>query len=198
MNYADIKQFDVANGTGVRVSIFVSGCTHHCKGCFNPDTWDFGYGKPFTDVEIEHIIDSCKEDYIAGLSLLGGEPMEYVNQQGLLPLARRFKETYPDKTIWRYTGYTFDTDLLNRMCNEWNTPGNFSLISTFLWMENLWRTRRISPSDSRDHAISASSMFLHPSPPERLYFGMKRVDTSDISIIVKSCEPLFCFIAELN
>ena len=105
MNYADIKQFDVANGTGVRVSVFVSGCTHHCKGCFNPDTWDFGYGKPFTDVEIEHII--------------GGEPMEYVNQQGLLPLARRFKETYPDKTIWCYTGYTFDTDLLNRMCNEW-------------------------------------------------------------------------------
>ena len=77
MNYADIKLFDVANGTGVRVSVFVSGCTHHCKNCFNPDTWDFGYGKPFTDVEINHIIDSCKEDYIAGLSLLGGEPMEY-------------------------------------------------------------------------------------------------------------------------
>ena len=119
MNYADIKLFDVANGTGVRVSVFVSGCTHHCKNCFNPDTRDFGYGKPFTDVEINHIIDSCKEDYIAGLSLLGGEPMEYVNQQGLLPLARKFKETYPDKTIWCYTGYTFETDLLDRMCNEW-------------------------------------------------------------------------------
>ena len=119
MNYADIKLFDVANGTGVRVSVFVSGCTHHCKNCFNADTWDFGYGKPFTDVEINHIIDSCKEDYIAGLSLLGGEPMEYVNQQGLLPLARKFKETYPDKTIWCYTGYTFETDLLDRMCNEW-------------------------------------------------------------------------------
>ena len=119
MNYADIKLFDVANGTGVRVSVFVSGCTHPCTNCFNPDTWDFGYGKPFTDVEINHIIDSCKEDYIAGLSLLGGEPMEYVNQQGLLPLARKFKETYPDKTIWCYTGYTFETDLLDRMCNEW-------------------------------------------------------------------------------
>ena len=119
MNYADIKLFDVANGTGVRVSVCVSGCTHHCKNCFNADTWDFGYGKPFTDVEINHIIDSCKEDYIAGLSLLGGEPMEYVNQQGLLPLARKFKETYPDKTIWCYTGYTFETDLLDRMCNEW-------------------------------------------------------------------------------
>lgn len=119
MNYADIKLFDVANGTGVRVSVFVSGCTHHCKDCFNPDTWDFGYGKPFTDVEINRIIDSCKEDYIAGLSLLGGEPMEYVNQQGLLPLVRKFKETYPSKTIWCYTGYTFETDLLGRMCNEW-------------------------------------------------------------------------------
>ena len=119
MNYADIKLFDVANGTGVRVSLFVSGCTHHCKNCFNPDTWDFNYGKPFTDVEIGKIIDSCKEDYIAGLSLLGGEPMEYVNQQGLLPLVRKFKETYPGKTIWCYTGYTFETDLLDRMCNEW-------------------------------------------------------------------------------
>ena len=119
MNYADIKLFDVANGTGVRVSIFVSGCTHHCKNCFNPDTWDFNYGKIFTDKEIEQVIESCKEDYIAGLSLLGGEPMEYVNQQGLLPLARRFKETYPDKTIWCYTGYTFETDLLDRMCKEW-------------------------------------------------------------------------------
>lgn len=97
MNYADIKLFDVANGTGVRVSIFVSGCTHHCKNCFNPDTWDFNYGKIFTDKEIEQVIESCKEDYIAGLSLLGGEPMEYVNQQGLLPLARRFKETYLTK-----------------------------------------------------------------------------------------------------
>ena len=119
MNYADIKQFDVANGTGVRVSVFVSGCTHHCKGCFNPDTWDFGYGKPFTDVEIEHIIDSCKEDYIAGLSLLGGEPMEYVNQQGLLPLLRKVKARFPEKNIWCYTGYDFEKDILGRMAEQW-------------------------------------------------------------------------------
>lgn len=119
MNYADIKLFDVANGTGVRVSLFVSGCTHHCKNCFNPDTWDFGYGKPFTEKEIDKIIDGCSADYIAGLSLLGGEPFEYVNQEGLLPLLRRFAKAYPDKTVWCYSGYTFDTDILGRMCGEW-------------------------------------------------------------------------------
>lgn len=90
MNYADIKRIDVANGLGVRVSLFVSGCSHHCKGCFNEETWDFNYGKPFTEAEIEQILDYLKPDYIKGLSLLGGEPFEYVNQQGLLPLLRRF------------------------------------------------------------------------------------------------------------
>ena len=119
MNYADIKLFDVANGTGVRVSVFVSGCTHHCKNCFNPDTWDFGYGKPFTDVEINHIIDSCKEDYIAGLSLLGGEPMEYMNQEALLPFLEKVKERFPEKTIWCFTGYVFEKDILNRMIPKW-------------------------------------------------------------------------------
>lgn len=119
MNYADIKLYDVANGTGVRVSVFVSGCTHHCRGCFNPDTWDFCFGKPFTDEEINYVIDNCRPDYIAGLSLLGGEPMEYVNQQGLLPLLRRFKEAYPEKNVWCYSGYTFETDLLDDMCSKW-------------------------------------------------------------------------------
>lgn len=133
MNYADIKLFDVANGTGVRVSVFVSGCTHHCKNCFNPDTWDFNFGKAFTDKEIDYVVDSCREDYIAGLSLLGGEPMEYVNQQGLLPLARKFKAAYPDKTIWCYTGYTFETDILERMCNQWEYTKEFlSLIDVLV------------------------------------------------------------------
>lgn len=105
MNYADIKRIDVANGLGVRVSLFVSGCSHHCKGCFNEETWDFNYGKPFTEAEIEQILDYLKPDYIKGLSLLGGEPFEYVNQQGLLPLLRRFKSLYPQKDVWCYTGY---------------------------------------------------------------------------------------------
>ncbi|MCI5938168.1 MAG: anaerobic ribonucleoside-triphosphate reductase activating protein [Eubacterium sp.] len=118
MNYADIKQYDVANGTGVRVSLFVSGCTHHCKECFNKEAWDFNYGKPFTDKEIEDIIQYLKPGYIAGLSLLGGEPFEPANQEGLLPLLREVKSTYPEKNIWCYSGYLFDKDILEHMCKE--------------------------------------------------------------------------------
>lgn len=118
MNYADIKRCDVANGEGVRVSLFVSGCTHHCKECFNKEAWDFNYGKPFTEKEIDTIMEYLKPGYVAGLSLLGGEPMEPSNQEGILPLLRRVKETYPEKNIWCYTGYLFDKDILERMCQE--------------------------------------------------------------------------------
>ncbi len=118
MNYADIKRCDVANGEGVRVSLFVSGCTHHCRECFNKEAWDFNYGKPFTEREVDRIMEYLKPGYVAGLSLLGGEPMEPSNQEGILPLLRRVKQTYPEKTIWCYTGYLFDRDILERMCQE--------------------------------------------------------------------------------
>ena len=118
MNYADIKYWDVANGEGVRVSLFVSGCTHHCKECFNKEAWDFHYGNPFTQKEIDRILEYLKPNYIAGLSLLGGEPMEPVNQEGILPLLRVVKQTYPEKNIWCYTGYLFDKDVLDKMCKE--------------------------------------------------------------------------------
>lgn len=119
MNYADIKRCDVANGPGVRVSLFVSGCTHHCKECFNPETWDFGYGKPFTR-ETEDLILTCLEpDYIKGITLLGGEPLEHENQKGLLPLMRRVREAYPDKSVWCFTGYDFEQDVTGRMLEEW-------------------------------------------------------------------------------
>ena len=118
MNYADIKRCDVANGEGVRVFLFVSGCTHHCKECFNKEAWDFNYGKPFTEKEIDTIMEYLKPGYVAGLSLLGGEPMEPSNQEGILPLLRRVKKTYPEKNIWCYTGYLFDKDILERMCQE--------------------------------------------------------------------------------
>ena len=121
MNYADIKQYDIANGDGVRVSLFVSGCTHHCKGCFNKETWDFNYGEPFTDKEIEKILDYLSPDYVQGLSLLGGEPMEPQNQEALLPLLRRVHERFPNKNIWCYSGYLFDRDILGRMCEESET-----------------------------------------------------------------------------
>jgi len=118
MNYADIKQYDVANGIGVRVSLFVSGCTHHCKDCFNKETWDFNYGNPFTEKEIDDIISFLEPGYISGLSLLGGEPMEPSNQEGLLPLLRKVHEVYPNKNIWCYSGYLFDRDIVGRMCKE--------------------------------------------------------------------------------
>lgn len=120
MNYADIKIADVANGLGVRVSLFVSGCNHHCKGCFNEDAWNFNYGKEFTEETIEEIIKDLDNPYISGLSLLGGEPLEYENQKGILPLVKKVKEVYPDKNIWCYTGFTFDRDVINGMCNKWN------------------------------------------------------------------------------
>ena len=104
MNYAEIKKCDVANGPGVRVSLFVSGCTHHCKECFNKETWDFQFGKPFTQDTINEILELLNPDYIKGITLLGGEPMEQVNQQGLLPLLRQIREKLPDKTVWCFTG----------------------------------------------------------------------------------------------
>lgn len=119
MYYSEIKECDIANGPGVRVTLFVSGCTHHCKGCFNEMTWDFQYGREFTGEDAEKIIKLLEPSYIAGLTLLGGEPMEYRNQQGLLPLLRKVKEKYPDKTIWCYTGYLYDKDILDDFCGKW-------------------------------------------------------------------------------
>ncbi len=119
MYYSEIKDCDIANGPGVRVSLFVSGCTHHCKGCFNEMTWDFKYGKPFEREDEEKILALLEPSHIAGLTLLGGEPMEPVNQQALLPFVRRVKEKYPDKTIWCYTGYLFDRDILRDFCGKY-------------------------------------------------------------------------------
>lgn len=119
MNYAEIKYCDVANGPGVRTSLFVSGCSHHCPGCFNEIAWDFNYGKPFTQDTIDSIIESLKPDYIQGLTLLGGEPFEYCNQKGLLPLVRQVREVLPQKDIWCFTGFLFDKDIIESMCKKW-------------------------------------------------------------------------------
>lgn len=113
MNYGAVKKLDIANGPGLRVSLFVSGCTHHCPGCFNPETWNFDYGRPFTQETEAELLSMLDSSYIDGLSLLGGEPFEPANQEGLLPLLRKVKSTYPEKTIWCYTGYTLEQDLLN-------------------------------------------------------------------------------------
>lgn len=133
MNYADIKKADIANGIGVRVSVFVSGCTHHCKNCFNSEAWDFNYGKKFTEEEIDKVIKEMDHPYVAGLSLLGGEPLEHVNQQGLLPLVKKVKEKFPDKNIWCYTGYNFDTDVMDKMCKTWKeTPELLSFLDVIV------------------------------------------------------------------
>lgn len=108
MNYATIKWTDIANGEGVRISLFVSGCTHRCKNCFNEVAWDFTYGEPFDETVENRILDELASDYIAGISLLGGEPLEPLNQKALLPFLKKVKARYPEKTIWCYTGFVFD------------------------------------------------------------------------------------------
>lgn len=110
MYYGNIKKYDIADGLGVRVSLFVSGCRHHCKGCFNPETWDFQYGQPFTDGTVSEILSALDHSYIAGLTLLGGEPFEPENQRELVGLLRTVRERFPKKDVWCYTGYHYDED----------------------------------------------------------------------------------------
>lgn len=119
MNYAAIKTCDIANGPGVRVSLFVSGCTHHCKGCFNQVAWDFNYGTPFTSDTIQQVLDYLAPDHIKGLTLLGGEPFEPDNQAAVLPLLRLLKKKYPNKSIWAYSGFLFDRDILSGRLGPW-------------------------------------------------------------------------------
>lgn len=120
MNYATIKPCDVANGPGVRVSLFVSGCTHHCKGCFNAETWDFNYGKPYTQETEDAIIKHLSPNYITGITLLGGEPFEPQNQPELVKLLRRIRREMPEKTVWCFTGYTLETDILTGKLGDWS------------------------------------------------------------------------------
>ena len=133
MYYSVIKKNDIADGVGVRVTLFVSGCPHRCDGCFNSDTWDFEYGQPFTDDTIEEIITYLKPEHIRGLTLLGGEPMVRTNQAALLPLLKRFKEAYPAKDVWCYTGYDFDEYIMPVMMKEWEeTPEFLSYIDVLV------------------------------------------------------------------
>ncbi|WP_461813231.1 anaerobic ribonucleoside-triphosphate reductase activating protein [Faecalimonas sp.] len=112
MNYGNIKKYDIADGPGVRVSLFVSGCTHHCKGCFNSETWDFNYGQPYTSETEKEILKAMEPGYISGFTLLGGEPFEPENQKVLVGLLKNIRAKFPNKSIWCYTGYTYDVDLI--------------------------------------------------------------------------------------
>ena len=129
MNYGEIKKTDIADGEGVRVSLFVSGCRRHCKNCFNKVTWDFDYGKPFTEETQEELLQALAPDYIAGLTLLGGDPMEPENQRALLPFVKRVRKELPKKTIWCYTGYTYKDGALEEEQN--NCEVTRELISLF-------------------------------------------------------------------
>ena len=128
MNYASIRTCDIANGEGVRVSLFVSGCTHHCKGCFNEAAWDFAYGEPFTKKTENEILAALEPDFIDGLTLLGGEPMEPEHQRALMQLLRRFREKFGDaKTLWIYTGCVLETDL--KAESRWRTEVTDEMLS---------------------------------------------------------------------
>ena len=119
MNYATIKNCDIANGPGVRVSLFVSGCTHRCKGCFNEVAWDFDYGQPFTQQTIDSILEMLAPEHIKGITLLGGEPFEPQNQPALVDLLRQIKNQYPQKSVWAFSGYLFDKDILAGRLGPW-------------------------------------------------------------------------------
>lgn len=128
MNYAKIKYCDVSNGPGVRTSLYVSGCRNHCKGCFNPETWDFGYGEPFTKEVEDKIIASMQPDYIKGFTLLGGDPFEPENSTRLAPFMERLRNTYPQKSIWCFTGYDFEADLLTGKLGD--AQSNMRILNT--------------------------------------------------------------------
>lgn len=125
MNYADIKTVDIQDGTGVRVSIYVSGCHFHCKGCHNQEAWDFNYGQKYTEETEKYILELLNREYIAGLSILGGEPLEPSNQEVLVGLVQKVKEKYPNKTIWVYTGYDFEKDVLGNMYKKFDFTPKF-------------------------------------------------------------------------
>lgn len=120
MNYATVKWFDISNGPGVRVSLYVSGCRNRCKGCFNPETWDFSYGQPFTREIEDKIIEGLSPEYIQGFTLLGGDPFEPENQKVLAPFLKRLRAHYPDKSFWCFTGYDFEADLLTGKTGDFN------------------------------------------------------------------------------
>ena len=144
MHYSVIKPVDIADGVGVRVTLFVSGCTHHCKGCFQPQTWDFAYGQPYTKETEDQLISLLSPSYIRGLTLLGGEPMEPDNQRALLPLLRRVRAELPKKDIWCYSGYTLDelTGVSRARCEV--TDELLSLIDVLVDGEFVEEKRNIS------------------------------------------------------
>lgn len=134
MNYAQVFLYDIANGPGCRTTLFVSGCTHHCKGCFNEIAWNFHYGKPFTEKVENELLKESESPFVNGFTILGGEPMEVVNQRALISFLRKVKKMYKDKTIWIYSGYTYEEliDIKNKRCHCEVTDEILSLIDVLV------------------------------------------------------------------
>lgn len=178
MNYMEIKKYDIANGPGVRTSLFVSGCTHHCKECFNPESWDFKAGKEFTEEVIAEIIESLKPDYIKGLTLLGGEPFEPANQEALLPLVKKVKELYPNKSIWAFSGYLFDKQIMDVMAKKYDFTKEFVkyidvLVDGEFHIEEkdlsiVYRGSRNQRIIDVQKSLAKNSLVLHPKNAVRL------------------------------
>lgn len=166
MNYGAIKWTDIANGEGVRISLFVSGCTHRCKNCFNEVAWDFTYGEPFDEKVEAQILQELASEYIAGISLLGGEPLEPQNQRALYPFVKKVKELYPTKTIWCYTGFVFDEKSGVLKETQKNTECTKELISLFdvlvdgAYMEELKDIRLKFRGSSNQRVIDVKKSLL--------------------------------------
>ena len=137
MNYAGIKYCDIANGSGCRTVLFVSGCRNACKGCFQPQTWDFCYGKPFDEAVQQEVIDSLEPEYITGITLLGGEPFEPENQAALLPFMKKVKKKYPNKNVWAFTGYIYDKDI-RKWIEKAKATRNMALTNFAYGIEKDW------------------------------------------------------------
>ena len=180
MKYATIKKYDVANGPGVRVSVFVSGCNHHCKGCFNEEAWDFNYGDSFTEETIDEIIDAMAPDYIKGLSLLGGEPFEHVNQIGLLDLVRKVKRTYPEKDIWAYSGFLFDRDIVVKQCDIF--PETKELLSYI----------DVLVDGKFDESLKNPNLYFRGSSNQRIIDVQESLKLGEVSEIVLEKEKVLC------
>ena len=177
MNYALIRENDIANGPGVRTSLFVSGCRHHCKGCFNPETWNFNYGSLFTQNEIDQIIKSTEPSFVEGLTLLGGEPLEPENQEALIELLKQFREKLPSKSVWCYSGFSFENDLLPKINNNTEHVKKFlSLVDVLVdgkFVEELKSSALLFRGSSNQNiidvkqSISKNKMVLLPGKWER-------------------------------
>ncbi len=172
MRYAGIKYCDIANGTGVRTVLFVSGCRNHCKGCFQPETWDFDYGEEFTKEVEDKLLDSLKPPYIKGLTLLGGDPFEPENQKGLLSFLRRMKNKYPTKDVWAYTGYVLERDLADGgKCHTKETDEMLSCIDVLV----------DGPYIEEEYSILLK---FKGSANQRVIDCKKYVDTGEISTLM--------------